>query len=98
MNEETCKPCADRVTAARMRALALVLQKARMYKHKKVRHYSIVVFTKNVVEIDCLQRTYGGNHYPHLAGFIWVLGKRKDLEATSGEILHILHKRGTDCR
>ncbi len=79
MNERTCKDSVGSVTAVRTRALGLILTKGRLYRTKRCRHLSLVVFTKNVVEIDALKRAFGGNHYPHLVGWVWILGKREDL-------------------
>lgn len=63
-----------------MNAREILLQRGRGYLYKG-RYPQIVVFTRAVLDVDKLESCYGGHHYRHKSGFIWLLSDRKSLRA-----------------
>ena len=63
----------DRVSVGK--AAAVVADRGRVYSTKKG-YASLVVFTKELMTLDLLERSFGGAHYVHRSGYIWVLSNR----------------------
>lgn len=59
-------------------AKQIVLAKGRGYIYKR-KYPQVVVFTRLVTDADRLERAFGGHHYKHNTGIIWVLSSREGL-------------------
>ena len=80
MNQRTSSRSVEAVTveSATEQAVKIVVARGKAYKYKNCNHVSVVVFSRSLTEIDKLIRSFGGNWYKHLGGFLWVLGKKED--------------------
>lgn len=63
-------------------AARLVAARGRAYlvKHKTRRALQVQVFSKDLIELDLLCLVFGGNHYHHLAGRVWMLQRKVDIK------------------
>jgi hypothetical protein len=61
-------------------ASAVLLKRGRGYFYKK-KYPQVMVYTKHRLEIDILERQFGGNHYIHRGGWVWLLSDRKGIRA-----------------
>lgn len=59
-------------------AKQILLERGRGYLNRG-KYPQIVVFTKSLTEIDKLEAVYGGNHYKHNTGYIWVVSRRENI-------------------
>lgn len=66
-------------------AKQIVLAKGRGYIYKR-KYPQVVVFTRLVTDADRLERAFGGHHYRHGAGIIWVLSSRAGLRKMLSKI------------
>lgn len=60
-------------------AKQLLLAKGRGYIYKR-KYPQVVVFTRFISDIDKLERMFGGHHYKHGTGMVWVLSDRARLK------------------
>ena len=56
----------------------IAISQAHAYLYKQ-RYPQVSVFTKYLTEAHCLEEEFGGNHYVHGTGFVWVLAQRNDV-------------------
>lgn len=59
-------------------AKQILITHGRGYLYKQ-KYPQVVVFTKSVMDVDKLMRTYGGNCYKHRSGMIWMVSSKKRL-------------------
>jgi hypothetical protein len=69
-----------------VRASAVVEDRGRVYVVQE-KYRSIHVFSRDVVELDLLERAFGGRHYPHGTGYTWMLGEVNALKKVAEELL-----------
>jgi len=68
------------LSMATLSAKQIVLAKGRGYIYKR-KYPQVVVFTRAVLDVDRLERAFGGHHYKHGTGIIWVLSSRAGLRS-----------------
>lgn len=56
-------------------AKEILLSRGRGYLYKG-KYPQVVVFTRAVLDVDKLEQEFGGHHYNHNTGYIWVLSNR----------------------
>jgi len=56
----------------------ILLSRGRGYLYKQ-RYPQVVVFSKSLTDIDKLKAAYGGNHYKHNTGYVWMLTSKREL-------------------
>jgi hypothetical protein len=61
-------------------AKQILLERGHGYLYKK-KYPQVIVFTRSVVDIDKLERAFGGNHHKHNSGIIWILCNKQKLRA-----------------
>lgn len=61
-------------------AKTILLAKGRGYLYRQ-RYPQVIVFSRSLTDIDKLKAEYGGNHYKHNTGYVWVLCNRADLRS-----------------
>lgn len=57
------------------RAAQVIAERGRLYKSRRG-YVSLVVFSTEITTLDLLERCFGGGHYKHRAGYIWVASRR----------------------
>ena len=67
------------------RATRVILTKGRVYIDKG-KYIQLRVFAKELVVLDMLTRSFGGNYYPHGSGYVWVVSKLSDLENIARQV------------
>jgi len=60
------------------RALFILRDRAKYYEYKG--RMQIHVFSKSSEELRILEAAFGGNHYRHGSGFVWIISKRKTIQ------------------
>jgi len=77
-------------------AIEIVIAKARGYLYRG-KYPQLIIFTKDVIEIDKLLREFGGNTYRHGTGHVWVLSHRVQLKVLMEKIRpHLPSKHGLE--
>lgn len=56
----------------------ILLTKGRTFTYRG-KYLQIQVFTKYLTEVNHLETRWGGHHYKHGTGFIWLIAKRQML-------------------
>jgi hypothetical protein len=59
-------------------AQQILLSRGRGYLYKQ-RYPQVVVFSKSLVDIYKLKTFYGGNHYKHNSGYVWMITNKREL-------------------
>jgi hypothetical protein len=67
------------------KAAAVVAEKGRVYVTKKG-YVSLTLFTSDQMLLDLLERSFGGSHYKHRSGYVWVVSNRTSLASISADI------------
>lgn len=62
-----------------VRATELIRTRGRAYYTRRGQSISLQVFAKNLLDCTCLTDVLGGGYYKHKQGWIWAMGKKKDL-------------------
>lgn len=66
------------VTAPLEAAEDILLLKGRTFTYRG-KYLQIQVFTKYLTEVSHLEKRWGGHHYKHGTGFVWLIAKREML-------------------
>ena len=66
-------------------AVDIVLKKGRGYLYKK-KYPQVVVYTRDVGELDKLKQAFGGHSHGHKNGFVWIVSHRGQLSAMLAQL------------
>lgn len=61
-------------------AKQILIERGRGYLYKQ-KYPQVIIFTRSVMDIDKLIRTFGGHSYKHNTGTVWVLSSKQKLKA-----------------